>query len=281
MPLDQRGADFSLNTLCSLFSALCSLGWHCPHFALLCAQLVHLVDTVDTVFTETIKKRTLWLHFNKGTWTLHVHHYTITLYTSGTSAKGYQLCRSPTPPQRNNSIEIDQNSLHCFWRTSQGSWQGGGVRYSHIHTYIYQPLLCGSSNWAFFLLIFRHFLRNTFSLPIFKFLDLLWMGRGEVGQEDPWDRAAIALSLFTPCLTLPTLLFLLLFSTLLTSFVYSTLLTFFCTFYFLLHFLLYSFLLLLLLIIHPLSNSSYSLYFYSFYSFFFLVLSSLTCYFSI
>ena len=184
--------------------------------------------------------------------------------TRGTCAKGYQLCKSPTPPQRNNSIEIEQNSLHCFWRTSQGSWQGGC---SHIHTYIYQPLLCGSSNWAFFLLIFRHFLRNTFSLPIFKFLDLLWMGRGEVGQEDPWDRAAIALSLFTPCLTLLTLLFLLLFSTLLTSFVYSTLLTFFCTFYFLLHFLLYSFLLLLLLIIHPLSNSSYSLYFYSFYSF--------------
>ena len=68
-----------------------------------------------------------------------------------------------------------------------------------------------------------------------------------MGQEDPWDRAAIALSLFTPCLTLPffysffysSLLYLHLSFTLLYLhfFVHST---FYYTFYFTL-FYFYSF----------------------------------------
>ena len=55
------------------------------------------------------------------------------------------------------------------------------------------PLIFFSDIFVIFFIFVLHF------FPLL-FQDLVRSEWGEVGQEDPWDSAAISLSLFTPCL---------------------------------------------------------------------------------
>ena len=84
---------------------------------------------------------------------------------------------------------------------------------SNISTFLdYSPYLLFTYFCYFFIFFFIFFL--------ILFQDLVRSEWGEVGQEGPWDSAAISLSLFTPCLLtlllfysfiFPLYLFLLLF----------------------------------------------------------------------
>ena len=101
------------------------------------------------------------------------------------------------------------NSKIVCWQKNQPPT--AKVKYFHFFGLL--PL----SSFQIFLLFFL-FLFFIFFLILFQ--DLVRSEWGEVGQEDPWDSAAISLSLFTPCLLtlllfysfiFPLYLFLLLF----------------------------------------------------------------------